>query len=366
MQIILWVLVIIFIIGLVLLFANKFEYFNGNNNLQFYNVGNKQYTFNITSFKDIKEATSMTLLDDNSIIITAKNGMIYYVNANNQTIILDISKTNSNFTGSGEQGLLSSVINPNDESELYISYTIRGNDNFKVNLLVDQYQINKQNNTINLTKIKNIITIPFRETYHHAGSLAYSQNNLYLSTGDGGPQNDPYNEAQNMNSYYGKILKINPNTNQTQIIAMGLRNPWGISIDNNKMFIGNAGADNVESVYLIESLPNPKPYNFGWSYFEGSRQNKPGRNFNEFDPPIFEYPHQGHITVIGGYYVPRLNAYIFGDYDGTVKAIRYINGKWTQIGDNKVNTMILAFGYNKQTNEVYVLGNDRIYRLQNN
>lgn len=347
MKIIHWILIIV-IICLIVLFANTFEYFNGSN---------KQYTFSITPFKDIKQATSMSFLNGD-IIVTAKSGQIYHISGNNQTIILDLSK---NITTTGEQGLLSSVINPGDQTKLYLSYTIKGD---QTNLLVDQYQINRQNNTINLTKIKNVITISFREEYHHAGSLAFdAYNNLYLSVGDGGPQNDPYNEAQNPNTYHGKILKINPANGQVQIIAMGLRNPWGISVDSNRMFIGNAGFNSVESVYMIDGLPNPKLYNFGWSYFEGSKQNKPGKNLSDFDHPIFEYPHQGHLTAIGGYYIAPLNTYVFGDYDGTIKAIRYDGNKWTQVADNKVNTMILAFGYNKVTGDIYVLGNDRIYRL---
>ena len=70
----------------------------------------------------------------------------------------------------------------------------------------------------------------------------------------------------------GKILRIDVSEidPEPEVVAYGLRNPWKISIDlEQRMFIGDCGEDDVESVYLLEDLDPKKPYNLGWPVFEG-------------------------------------------------------------------------------------------------
>ena len=234
----------------------------------------------------------------------------------------------------------------------------------KTDLVVDEYLLDSEEFDFS----KNIIRISFREEYHHAGTLDFDKNDkLYLTTGDGGPQNDPFNEAQNDNSLRGKLLQINPDTKETKIIAKGLRNPWRFSIDDNgRFFIGNVGLGSLEMVYLMENLN--KKYNFGWSYYEGSKENKPGKPFSDFDPPIFEYPRresQG-ISVIGGSFINKNNIYFFADYLGFLKAIQYNdnNKKWEQVGIQKLDTgeRIYSIGY-KDDDNIFIMTDKQIYKV---
>ena len=71
---------------------------------------------------------------------------------------------------------------------------------------------------------------------------------LYIGVGDGGGANDPNNNAQNVNTLLGKILRIDVNSGTTytspagnpffgqidgldEIFAFGVRNPWRFSFD---------------------------------------------------------------------------------------------------------------------------------------
>jgi glucose/arabinose dehydrogenase len=47
--------------------------------------------------------------------------------------------------------------------------------------------------------------------FHNGGQLQFGRHGyLYASTGDGGPQEDPDGNAQNLETLYGKILRIDP------------------------------------------------------------------------------------------------------------------------------------------------------------
>ena len=80
--------------------------------------------------------------------------------------------------------------------------------------------------------------------------------------------------AQNLNSLKGKILRLDVSKlkQEPEIIAYGIRNPWGVTIDSkNRMFILQCGHDfNVEAVYLLNDLYSGIPANLGWPVFEGS------------------------------------------------------------------------------------------------
>lgn len=331
--------------------------------LKYFNKGKTQYNINYKKILDIGQATAITFIK-NKMLILVRTGKIFIVKPEDNYQVKEIMDMNSqtNFTSEDtEQGLLGSTIS-NDLSLIYLSYTVTNNEeNYKMSLVVNEYKLN--NDKLNF--IQNIITIPFKNTYHHAGTLQWGfDDHLYLSTGDGGPQGDPDNASQNPDNLWGKILKIDPKTKKIDIIALGLRNPWKFSFDNQKrIFIGDVGYNNVEKVCLVSDLK--KKYNFGWSYFEGSRQLKPGKKLEDFDNPIFEYPtsaEQGRC-IIGGYFIDKLEIYVFADFMGFIKIIKFNNNIWEEIGNHKLNNNELIHSLAKDNEKLYFTTNKSIYNL---
>ena len=177
---------------------------------------------------------------------------------------------------------------------------------------------------------------------------------LYVGFADGGSGGDPMNMSQNLNSAFGKILRVDPlGTNSAnkkygipasnpfvndndpntlgEIFAYGLRNPQRIFWDskNRNMFISDIGQDTIEKISLVTAGAN-----LGWNVWEGSFKFVSGRpsgvdaSESRKDPkvtyPIVEYGQldpllQSNSAAIGGMVyrqnaIPQLtNLLVFGD-----------------------------------------------------
>ncbi|MBI4475180.1 MAG: PQQ-dependent sugar dehydrogenase [Acidobacteria bacterium] len=177
---------------------------------------------------------------------------------------------------------------------------------------------------------------------------------LYFGCADGGSGGDPMNQAQNLGSAFGKILRIDPLGTDSangkygipkdnpfasdgdpntlgEIYAYGVRNAQRLFWDpkNRNMFMSDIGQNTVEEV-----SPVTPGANLGWNIWEGSFTFIPGRpggvNLTEprKDPkvtyPIVEYGQldpllQPNSAAIGGFVyrhkaIPQLtNLLIFGD-----------------------------------------------------
>jgi len=354
---IIWILLflaILLVIGIVFWFGNfcGIERMEQGIELKYHNVGKMKYEFEMTPKWNVGGATSIVYAD--RMLVTTKAGKLLAVDdGGGIREVFDAKRGIEEFTDEGEGGLLYVAKRPSD-GVIHLSYTVKGN---KMNLVVSQFDL------VTMSMGRQIVNIGFRETYHHSGAMVFDDDdNLYLATGDGGPQGDPYNEAQNKNSYVGKILKIDKAGN-VNIIALGLRNPWGISIDySGRLFVPNTGWNSVESVYLIDNFN--KIYNFGWSYFEGSKRIKDGLSI--YDPPIFEYPHTGdNIAIVGGFFVPEFSLFVFADYGGRVRGIETQSDmKWIEVANTKFDSYINNIMYTN--GNIYALKNDQIYQININ
>ena len=92
----------------------------------------------------------------------------------------------------------------------------------------------------------------------------YDKDNIIFTIGDYSKFYYPP-EAQNPNSLFGKIIKINKNTSEYIILSMGHRNQQGLYVDKVKKLIfstdhGPNGGDEVN----FQNMNSGKIVNFGW------------------------------------------------------------------------------------------------------
>ncbi len=153
--------------------------------------------------------------------------------------------------------------------------------------------------------------------------------------GDGGSANDPLNNGQDpstlLGTYYGWMLilpaRFTPylrqipswpmTTDSHEIWAWGLRNPWRFSFDRltGDLFVADVGQNLWEEVHFQPSNSSGGE-NYGWNILEGSHCflesdcDKSG-----LELPIFEYDHQGHCSITGGYmYRGNQHLELYGNY----------------------------------------------------
>lgn len=386
---IVWALVIVVIIGAVGYWAyTKYGASVYKPMASFYNVGPQKHGFAMQAISDIPKTTAMVAIPGGpgEFLVATKDGKVYYFNRSDpektKQLVLDLTKEPIKFTAQHmEQGLMGLALHPEND-RVYLSYSTesapRGPG--KMDQVLAEYRLKHTGDdrgARTLQPIREIFRQNYREKYHHGGSLAFGPDQgLYLSTGDGGPQKDPFDMAQDPNSYLGKILRFDVHKYQIgapQIVASGLRNPYRMSFDKSgQLWIGDVGFDTFESVYKF-SVPdvvsgNQPPPNFGWSNYEGSKYLKGDLPFSAFEPPIFEYPN-GHDTghaVIGGEFDHANNLYVFGDWIGRVRSLQSNGKRWEQVSEQKLpgDDMLFSFAKDQNTGDIYALGEKKIYSVQ--
>jgi glucose/arabinose dehydrogenase len=188
----------------------------------------------ITNAEDGSER--LFIVESAGRIRIVKNGALL------STAYLDIQSI-VNSTGS-EQGLLALAFHPNYESNgrFYTVHTIQ--DGPLVLSSFTRSLVNPDLADANSRVTLLTIAHPTNQN-HNGGTLAFGPDGyLYWSTGDGGGSGNPSNNAQNLNSLLGKILRIdidsaspysvpasnpffnNPSPSvRKEIWAYGLRNP---------------------------------------------------------------------------------------------------------------------------------------------
>ncbi len=280
---------------------------------------------------------------------------------------LDISAL---VTAGGEQGLLSVAFHPNYAANgfFYVNYTDVNGDT-----VIARYRVSVNPNSADPSSATILLTIPQPFPNHNGGQLLFGPDGyLYIGMGDGGSGGDPSNNAQNLRSLLGKILRIDVDNTQPyrippdnpfltdpnasdEIWAYGLRNPWRFSFDRQTgdLFIADVGQNNLEEVNF-QAAASTGGENYGWRLMEGSSCFNPGSNCNDgsLALPILEYDHSLGCSVTGGYRYRGLQSpgmagwYFYGDFcSGRIwGAMPNAQGVWTAAQLLATALQITAFG----------------------
>jgi len=209
----------------------------------------------------------------------------------------------------GERGLLSAAFHPNYVSNgfVYVNYTDLNGDT-----VVARYTVSADPNVADPASAVILLTISQPFANHNGGQLQFGPDGyLYIGTGDGGGGGDPSNNAQNLNSLLGKMLRIDVNAGPSygippnnpfigdpaalpEIWALGLRNPWRFSFDRltGDLWIADVGQANLEELN-IQTASSAGGENYGWRLMEGDSCFNPasGCNDGSLTLPVLQYDH---------------------------------------------------------------------------
>lgn len=270
---------------------------------------------------------------------------------------LDIdSLVGGSTTVGGEQGLLGLAFHPDYRTNGYFFVNYTNNSGHTV---IARYRVSAGDpNVADPSSALILMTITQPQPNHNGGWMDFGPDGyLYIATGDGGSGNDPWNNAQNLNTKLGKMLRIDPNVTgsspaffvpssnplaggggDSTIWAYGLRNPWRCSFDRltGDLWMGDVGQGAREEVNFQEAGATDLR-NYGWRCKEGnlctglSGCTCPSASLTD---PVKVYNYAAGVNngrcVIGGYVyrgcaIPDLQGfYIHGDYVNTnFWAMRY-------------------------------------------
>lgn len=330
------------------------------------------------------------------LFVLEQRGMIYKVaDANGASVklpFLDFRKFVSQ-EGS-ETGLLGMAFHPQypKNNRVFLSYTSGTGKNLISNIaeiVISENGLSKKNT---ITP-KILMTVKQPYTNHNGGAIAFGPDGyLYFSWGDGGAGGDPENHAQDLNSYYGKIFRIDVNQKsgnhnysvppsnpfvgkpgvRPEIYAYGLRNVWQMHFEKptGQLWAGDVGQNAVEEIDRIELGKN-----YGWRIREGNSGFKPEekKDGQILEEPVYSYSQKdGDQSVTGGLvYHGAFKAwqgrYIFGDFmSGRIWILHKEEKSASLLVDRKIQRHgISCFGENRAKEVLVCDYNDgRIYLLR--
>jgi glucose/arabinose dehydrogenase len=261
-----------------------------------------------------------------------------------------------------EQGFFDVAFPPDFEQNqhFYVSYTALPRDGKfgpVGDTVIARFRVSSNPDVADPNSEQIILTLHEPADAHNGGHLAFGPNDgyLYIGSGDGGLENDPTNEAQNPDSLLGKILRIDVESGATpyaippdnpfvdkagyrpEIWAMGLRNPWQFSFDQETgdLYIADVGENTYEEVDF-QPASSHGGENYGWHIMEGTRcYLSTTCNSRGLTLPVAEYSHKQGCAIIGGtvyrgkQYPDMQGIYFYGDLcTGRIWGLQRAGGVW--------------------------------------
>jgi len=285
---------------------------------------------------------------DGRTIILEKTGRAWEVvdGTRSDTPFFDLSDVVS---ASSEQGLLGMAFPEEfaDSGSFYVDYTDSSGAT-----VVSRFKVDA-NGRGDLATEQELLRFSQPFANHNGGMIEFGPDGmLYIGTGDGGSGGDPEGNGQKLDTYLGKLLRIDvefpdglhgvgdidevgyitPSDNpfadapsaKNEIWAYGLRNPWRFSFDRETgdLWIGDVGQNAWEEIDF-QPAGSSGGENYGWNTLEGTHPYPPDSDpgdASDYIMPIVEYDRAAGKSVTGGYVYrgtaePALaGVYIYGDF----------------------------------------------------
>jgi glucose/arabinose dehydrogenase len=235
----------------------------------------------------ISNPTVMAFAPDGRIFVAQQNGALRVIKngALLATPFIQISVNSS-----GERGLIGIALDPNFGTNqfIYLYYTLPDGSRNRISRFTGNGDVVVPGSEVVLLNLDPLSSA----TNHNGGAMHFKNGLLYVAVGE----NANGANAQNLDTYLGKILRINPDGSvpagnpfttgseqRRRVWAYGLRNPYTFSIQpgTGRVFINDVGQNTWEEI----NDATTGGLNFGWPTAEGTSTN------SAFTNPVFAYPH---------------------------------------------------------------------------
>jgi len=250
--------------------------------------------------------------NDEAVYLVSRVGkVVRFVNgAVESQPVLDVTDLT---TAEGERGLLGLAFAP-DGSTAYLNFTDDGGDTQIVAMKVSS------DGVFDRTSMRTLLSIEQPYSNHNAGDVVVeSSGSLLIATGDGGAGGDPERVALDDSSMLGKVLRVEPDTGATELLARGLRNPWRVDLFDDRLWLADVGQGEWEEVSVLEGISAlDEVVDFGWSAYEGNERFNQDQESPNHVPPVMVYEHGDDGCSISGGAIAASGAlrgrYVFADY----------------------------------------------------
>jgi hypothetical protein len=322
----------------------------------------------------------------NRLFVVERKGAIVLLQNGEAKPFADISSEVS--CCEGERGLLSIALSPDFDASgrFFLYYTGKEGEPGEIHVA----EMAATGDSASSLTLRDVIPpIPHEQKANHdGGQLQFGpEGALFFGTGDGGGEDDQFQNAQNPTSKLGKMLRLpfpgalkNP-----EIWSLGLRNPFRFSFDRltGDLWIGDVGQGEREEVDFAPAPSLGQTFNYGWNCMEGTA---PGPATDPqcatppvggYTPPVFDYPHDEGAAgsafgcaIIGGYVArdPNLGAlygrYLYGDLcEGDIRSFCPGFAVATDRSEGAHVNNLNSFGEDSSGRLYAVSGNGPVYRL---
>jgi hypothetical protein len=237
----------------------------------------------------LNNPTAMVFAPDGRVFVTQQGGALRVIK---NGALLPTSFIQLTVDAAGERGLIGVVLDPafSTNQYIYLYYTVPGtpahNRISRFTATGDVVVSGSETVILDIDPLSGA-------TNHNGGAMSFGKDGkLYVGIGE----NAFRDNAQNLDTHLGKILRINPDgsppadnpfptgSDQRKLVwAYGLRNPYTIAIQpgTGRVFINDVGEGSWEEI----NEATAGGLNFGWPDAEGTSTN------SAFTNPVYAYPH---------------------------------------------------------------------------